>query len=811
MKKTQQNYQSALFGLALVLILLLLAGCGDLMNENEKIVAVTNISGIPDTVIGNNALNLFGTVLPENATNKTIVWLLTDSGNTGATIFGNSLSFSREGTITITATIANGKSQGIPYTQNFEITVYPFFSAVTGITNVPTAAVVGIPLILTGTITPNYTTRIITWSLKNPGTTGAVIEVNPISGNDNLVTDSEGKAIVTATIVNGIAPNMDYTEDFEITVNATSGTFTDISALGDYLAYCDINTKENPIPVKLEMDLDSSWQGIINILYRRISFPYTDLSRYVELDLSDSTGMSTFNPLAGITNSMGMNYIVILILPDTTTAITGSTSASTAPFRSFTSLREIRGSGVKTIGDYTFHYGGQYAGTRPLANLQTVVFPVLESVGNYAFFGCIGLPEITILDNVTTIGNYAFMGCTGLTSVTIPDNSVTTIGDYAFEGCTELTSVTIGNSVTTVGARAFAECTGLTSVTIGNRVATIGASAFYNCTELTSVTIPDSVTSIGTSAFYRCTGLTSITIPNSITSIEEQVFYNCTGLASIIIPNSVTSIGISAFSGSRNLTVTIPDSVTSIRSRAFSGSSGLTVTMKAISRGSWEYSYEPFLNCQNLTVYLQANDTGSWPGVFMFGNADFTVTLTGSGTSIGSSAFSNCTGLTSITIPNSVTSIGAVAFSGCYKLTSITIPNITSIGSNVFSYCTGLTNITIPGSVTSIGTSAFSGCTGLSDITIPGSVTSIGSSAFSDCTGLTNITIPGGVTSIGSSAFSGCTILVSVTFNGNILSANFSSTSPFPGNLRTVYFAAGGGIGTYITQNPGANPTWTKE
>ncbi len=39
--------------------------------------------------------------------------------------------------------------------------------------------------------------------------------------------------------------------------------------------------------------------------------------------------------------------------------------------------------------------------------------------------------------------------------------------------------------------------------------------------------------------------------------------------------------------------------------------------------------------------------------------------------SIGNSAFSHCTGLTSITIPNSVTEIGSSAFSGCSGLTSI--------------------------------------------------------------------------------------------------------------------------------------------
>ena len=185
-------------------------------------------------------------------------------------------------------------------------------------------------------------------------------------------------------------------------------------------------------------------------------------------------------------------------------------------------------------------------------------------------------------------------------------------------------------------------------------------------------------------------------------------------------------------------------------------------------------------------------------------------------TTIGSSAFWYCTGLTSVTIPNSVTSIGNYAFYGCSRLTSVTIPNsVTTIGSGAF-YACGLTSVTIPNSVTTIGDSAFDNCSSLTSVTIPNSVTTIGGyafyntawynnqpdglvyagkvlysykgtmpqstsivikdgtlgiagSAFYAC-GLTSVTIPNSVTSIGSFAFSGCDGLTSVTIPNSVTS-----------------------------------------
>ena len=163
--------------------------------------------------------------------------------------------------------------------------------------------------------------------------------------------------------------------------------------------------------------------------------------------------------------------------------------------------------------------------------------------------------------------------------------------------------------------------------------------------------------------------------------------------------------------------MTIPGSVTSIGDEAFRGCSGLTSVTIEDGSGTLSFSTSssstPFTGCPIEKLYL------------------------GRDISYYSYYYS--------------------PFTGKEKLTSLTIgSSVTSIGSYAFSDCSGLTSVTIPGSVTSIGDDAFSGCSGLTSVTIPGSVTSIGSYAFSVCSGLTSVTIPGSVTSIGSSAFYGC-------------------------------------------------------
>ena len=194
-------------------------------------------------------------------------------------------------------------------------------------------------------------------------------------------------------------------------------------------------------------------------------------------------------------------------------------------------------------------------------------------------------------------------------------------------------------------------------------------------------------------------------------------------------------------------------------------------------------------------------------------NIPETVTYQGttySVTSIGYSAFRDCSSLTSVSIPNSVSYIDNYAFCGCSSLTSVTCLGSygPSLGSYVFVETPNNKTLTIPcgyesgyanwqneatwasidcfviiGSLFTIGDLTYEvtsetevkvqACTeSATSVVIPSTityqgttydVTSIGNGAFFECSNLTSVTIPNSVTSIASGAFNDCSFLQNIT------------------------------------------------
>ncbi|MDR1341697.1 MAG: leucine-rich repeat protein [Prevotellaceae bacterium] len=135
---------------------------------------------------------------------------------------------------------------------------------------------------------------------------------------------------------------------------------------------------------------------------------------------------------------------------------------------------------------------------------------------------------------------------------------------------------------------------------------------------------------------------------------------------------------------------------------------------------------------------------------------------------------------------------------------------LTSIGSYAFSDCSGLSgSLTLPAGLTSIGSYAFSGCSGLSgSLTLPAGLATIGSYAFAGCSGFTSV-INMSLTpqSIGSTVFSGVN-------TGNVTLTVLPSSAARYGaaNVWKDFKRAGGALMLSETFEGGAGATlagWT--
>ena len=194
------------------------------------------------------------------------------------------------------------------------------------------------------------------------------------------------------------------------------------------------------------------------------------------------------------------------VIPDDVTSI------GNYAFKGCTGLTTIEiPAGVTTIGTQAFS---------GCTDLTSIVIPAsVTTIGGYAFWACTGSESISVASGnakyhsggnclIETESHTLILGCK---NSVIPDD-VTTIGDFAFYDCIGLTTIEIPASVTTIGDYALQNCTSLTSIEIPASVTSIGDFAFDGCTSLESIEIPASVTSIGGGAFEDCTGLNSVTI-----------------------------------------------------------------------------------------------------------------------------------------------------------------------------------------------------------------------------------------------------------------------------------------------------------
>ena len=400
-------------------------------------------------------------------------------------------------------------------------------------------------------------------------------------------------------------------------------------------------------------------------------------------------------------------------------------------------------------------------------SLESVLFEKenkLTGIYEGAFYNCSKLSNIIIPDSIIEISDFAFYGCKSLTKLPISENNnLRGIYQYAF-AYTGITSLVVPDSVIDIDNYAFAGSK-LNKVYISNvkqKEFVIGLGAFYDCNELKEITLPfigksfedDEISWLGyifgagnyeANNTYVPESLKKVTINEGISKIGVGGFNKCENLEIINVPHSVVYVSNYAF----NETTARYELTNEI---AFDEAESFTCFGKGISGELKIKNGITRLPCLNSTKDL------------------IYVSIPNSVTTIDSSAFNGCSGLTNIEIPNSVTSIGDFAFFDCSSLRHVEIPNsVITIGDSAFYNCSSLRSVEIPNSVTNIGDSAFRYCESINEIILSNSLISIGEYAFTNCK-IEELTIPNSVIEIGDWAFEYCGNLKKVKIGENLSS-----------------------------------------
>ena len=431
-------------------------------------------------------------------------------------------------------------------------------------------------------------------------------------------------------------------------------------------------------------------------------------------------------------------------------------------FESCGNLRSVHtGENLTSIDSYAFRYCSK------IQNIDFGNSPV--DVGYYAFYTASSLKSLRG-SRIKSIGDNAFYGCDSLVNLQLGD-SLQYMYSRAFYGCHSLRGLHLPSTLTSMSGDCFAYAFVLDTITVDPANTTYNSNDNCNAVIHTSsntlvlgcrrTVIPSTTTYIGSSAFLGCINLSSINIPIGVLGIQSSAFSDCSGLLSIILPEGLTTIGSNAFNSCSSLQfVNLPNSVTSVDCYAFNNCSSLT---------------QPIYN-EKLFARLPMSYSGSYAipnnieticcGAFRECDRLSSLTFPISVITIGNNAFYSCDSLQTVILPDSLITLGANAFQYCGSLSSITIPKrVTTIDSYTFNNCRSLQSAVLPSGLKTIGFYTFESCRSLSSIDIPDAVNHIGDFAFRYCSALTSITFPANLTSLGRKIIDGCSNLNTITWN----------------------------------------------
>lgn len=646
-------------------------------NDGSNAKAACTVTVIPDILVNSIAFDatevdvlrydycqLNATVLPEDANNKTLTWL---SSNTSvATVTTEGKVYARKvGTAVITATANDGSGVKASCTVN----VKPNLVKQITLNKTEVDVLQTLTYQLTATISPTYAeNKSVTWS-----------------SSDESVATVDQNGLVTA-VKAGTAI---------ITVKANDGSGVKAS--------CTVNVK--PVTINLSTKTVSLMENQTYSEQEVSVLPESYEHNYVIWSTSDAS-VATINS-AGTITAVSPGIATITYALDYNSDITA----------------ECR---VIVYDESVVYVGGLYY-ILDAATKTATVTSIYGKNGNgldedkiaQYYSGTISIPSTVTYDgvtyNVTNVGQYAFVCQNDLQSLYIPA-SVVNVERYAATSAKNLQLINVadGSQLETISLAAFKDCVGLRYFTFDgttNQMKSINNYAFYGCSKLQRVKWTGSTTlhTIADYAFYKCTALNNFAMPNTVTSvgnysfrydsalkkitlssalniINEYAFGEC-GFSEIVLPESLGSIQAGAFINNSYLTsITIPAKVQGIGSAAFENNAALaTVSFKTsistMTIGDNAFNECPVLNRVNIDHLdswaqtnfsnVKANPASTAHHLYMNDQEIINAELPAGTKYVNNNAFNGCSSIKSVLLPATTDHINDDIFVGCSSLTDV--------------------------------------------------------------------------------------------------------------------------------------------
>ena len=271
-------------------------------------------------------------------------------------------------------------------------------------------------------------------------------------------------------------------------------------------------------------------------------------------------------------------------------------------------------------------------------------------------------------------------------------DNIKVINNQAFYGCVGLQEISLSNRLSEIGTEAFAGCTALEEISIPKSVAKIAGFAFYN-SALEKVTFPYAKAwTVTFDATYSVSNTFSVIGENSGTSTMTM-----TG------PEYVSVMG--PYSKVPYVDIDLSNEEVVARCLRDVYVNGIRHNMYAADWTSPVYE-EPEAT-EGLEYYLLDDGTYGVMAGTTYYLSEITVPAIYNGkavTKILPNAFKDAINLKTINLPNTLTEIGEYAFYGCMNLESyIAIPEgQTEVPTYCFYKCKNIENINIPSTVIKI-------------------------------------------------------------------------------------------------------------